>query len=385
MPNTEPRLDLRTVYDIEIDFAKSHGSFVYDKRTSEQYLDFLNMFSSLPLGYNHPIFDSSFEKKIINVTKLRMANNLFASSELLDFKKRFSKYLKHPHLHFTSTGALAVEAGMKAALYQKKNSDPIFWALDKAFHGINCWGFLTDTYGSTKPRIDWYPKNKWQNLHLDKMIEVLSNDQEPENLTGIVVEPILCTSGDIYLPSNDLIKLQSLCKNKNISFIVDEIQTGFGPSGEMWYSDRIGLDYDILIFGKKSQIMGINASESYSEAFQSDYRILEVTFDGDLVDAIRSDYILQAYERDDLLKKAINRETEIKGLLGPILKNFRAVGNLWAFDFDTPQERDIFCSDCFNKRLLVNKGGLSSVRMRPNLAVTDSEIEDMYRIIKSVI
>ena len=61
MPNTEPRLDLRTVYDIEIDFAKSHGSFVYDKRTSEQYLDFLNMFSSLPLGYNHPIFDTQLK------------------------------------------------------------------------------------------------------------------------------------------------------------------------------------------------------------------------------------------------------------------------------------------------------------------------------------
>ena len=40
---------------------------------------------------------------------------------------------------------------------------------------------------------------------------------------------------------------------------------------------------------------------------------------------------LNFQERDDLLKKAINRETEIKGLLGPILKNFRAVGNLWAF------------------------------------------------------
>ena len=118
----------------------------------------------------------------------------------MDFKKRFSKYLKYPHLHFTSTGALAVEAGMKAALYKKKNTDPIFWALDKAFHGINCWGFLTDSYGSTEPRINWYPKNKWKNLPLNKMIEILSNDQEPKELTGIVIEPILCTSGDIYLP-----------------------------------------------------------------------------------------------------------------------------------------------------------------------------------------
>lgn len=385
MSNTKTNKSLRTVYDIEIDFNKSHGSYLYDKKHEVEYLDFLNMFSSLPLGYNHSIFDSSFEKKILSVSKLRMANNLFASSELIDFKNRFSKYLKHPHLHFTSTGALAVEAGMKAALYKKKIKDPVFWALDKAFHGINCWGFLTDPYGPTEPRINWYPQNKWENLSLKRMIKILSDDQEPEELTGIVIEPILCTSGDIYLPPEDLKILQRLCRKKNISFIVDEIQTGFGPSGEMWYSDRIGLDYDILIFGKKSQIMGINASESYYEAFESNYRILEVTFDGDLIDAIRSDYILQAYEKHNLLQKALKREDEIKGMLSSSLDNFRATGNLWAFDFINAEERDTFCLNCFDKRLLVNKGGLSSVRMRPNLAVTDDEMEKMLRIIKSII
>ncbi len=378
-------MHLRTVYDIEIDFDKSNGSYVYDKKHKVKYLDFLNMFSSLPLGYNHPIFDSSFEKKILSASKLRMANNLFASSELSDFKTRFMQYLKHPHIHFTSTGALAVEAGMKAALYKKKTKNPIFWALDKAFHGINSWGFLTDSFGSTAPRINWYPKNNWENLALNKMIQILTNNEEPKELTGIVIEPILCTSGDIYLPVDDLIELNNLCKKKNISFIVDEIQTGFGPAGEMWYSDRIGLDYDILIFGKKSQIMGINASEDYSDAFESDYRILEVTFDGDLIDAIRADYILQAYEKDNLLSKAKRREDEIKILLGSLLKNFRATGNLWAFDFDNSEDRDIFCSNCYKQKLLVNKGGLNTVRMRPNLAVSDDEIEEMYKIIKSTI
>jgi L-lysine 6-transaminase len=385
MPNRTANMPLRTVYDIEIDFEKSKGSFVYDKKLKVKYLDFLNMFSSLPLGYNHPIFDISYEKKILSVSKLRMANNLFISSELIDFKRRFMKYLKYPHLHFTSTGALAVEAGMKVALYKKKSKEPIFWALDKAFHGINSWGFLTDSYGPTEPRINWYPKNKWENLPLDKMIEILSNNSEPKELTGIVIEPILCTSGDIYLPKDNLVKLKNLCKKKNISFIVDEIQTGFGPAGEMWYSDRIGLDYDILIFGKKSQIMGINASDDYRDAFESDYRILEVTFDGDLIDAIRADYILQAYEKDNLLMKAKKRESEIQSLLGTILDNFRATGNLWAFDFDSSKDRDTFCSNCFDQKLLVNKGGLNSVRMRPNLAVSDDEVEEMYKIIKNII
>ena len=372
----------KTVYDIIIDFEKSHGSFLYDKNRGDQFLDFFSMFSTLPLGYNHYIFDDSFEKKISSVSKIRMANNLFSSDELINFRTKFQQYLLHPFVHFTSSGALAVESALKTVLFEKKIDKPVFWALKKAFHGINSWGFLTDPYGSTKERIDWYPKNNWENLNIDEMIESLNNNSHPDQLAGILIEPILCTSGDIYIEPDKLRQLSKICKKKNICFMVDEIQTGFGPTGSMWYSDRIELEYDILIFGKKSQIMGINVSEDYNLAFQSPLRILEVTFDGDLVDAIRAEYILNAYEKDDLLKKAKLREGEIISSLSQYFKNFRATGNLWAFDFDTTKERDDFCERCFKNKLLINKGGLLSVRMRPNLAVSDSEIEDMHKIIE---
>ena len=48
-------------------------------------------------------------------------------------------------------------------------------------------------------------------------------------------------------------------------------------------------------------------------------------------------------------------------------------------------DRDNFCNRCFESGLLVNKGGNSSGRMRPNLAVKDEEIEDMLKIIQTVI
>ncbi|MDB3994427.1 aminotransferase class III-fold pyridoxal phosphate-dependent enzyme [Gammaproteobacteria bacterium] len=374
-----------TVYDIKIDFEKSSGSYVYDKNREKKFLDFLSMFSSLPLGYQHPIFDKSFEEKIIAVSKIRMANNLFLSEELIDFKMHFSQYLKHPYVHFTSTGALAVEAALKSALFEKKVEKPVFWALEKAFHGINSWGFLTDKFGPTKERIDWYPDSDWQNLNIDTMLKALKDNEIPNELVGIVIEPILCTSGDIYISVEKLKELSSLCRQHNICFILDEIQTGFGPTGKMWYADRVNLDYDILIFGKKSQIMGINVNEEYSSSFKSPLRILEVTFDGDLIDAIRSDYILKAYEKYNLLSLARSRELEIKDSLGGLFNNFRATGNLWAFDFDNRTDRDNFCNRCFESGLLVNKGGNSSVRMRPNLAVKDEEIEDMLKIIQAVI
>ena len=46
-----------SVFNIKIDFDKSQGSYIFDKNTDKEYLDFFGMFSSIPLGYNHPIFD----------------------------------------------------------------------------------------------------------------------------------------------------------------------------------------------------------------------------------------------------------------------------------------------------------------------------------------
>ena len=83
---------MKTIFDITIDFEKSHGSFLFDKKTNSDYLDFFSVFSSLPLGYNHSIFDRSFEKKISVIAKIRMGNNLFLSDELIDFKNHFREY-----------------------------------------------------------------------------------------------------------------------------------------------------------------------------------------------------------------------------------------------------------------------------------------------------
>ncbi len=47
-----------SVFNIKIDFDKSQGSYVYDKNTGYNYLDFMGMYSSLPIGYNHPVFDT---------------------------------------------------------------------------------------------------------------------------------------------------------------------------------------------------------------------------------------------------------------------------------------------------------------------------------------
>ena len=86
---------IRSVFDITIDFNKSYGSYLFDRKTNHAFLDLFSMFSSLPLGYNHPIFDESFDQKIRSISHLRMSNNLFHSKELIDFERKFQKISFH--------------------------------------------------------------------------------------------------------------------------------------------------------------------------------------------------------------------------------------------------------------------------------------------------
>ena len=43
-------------FNINVNFKKSHGSYLYDNKAEREYLDFFGMYASLPLGYNHEIF-----------------------------------------------------------------------------------------------------------------------------------------------------------------------------------------------------------------------------------------------------------------------------------------------------------------------------------------
>ena len=148
------------VYDIYIDFEKSHGTYLFDKKTGNYYLDIFSMFSSLPLGYNHEIFNDEYHRKIKNIASVKMCNNLFHSDEFESFKESINRLSFHPNMHFCSTGALAVESALKCAFEVSKKPDSIVVGTEDSFHGINSWGFITDSnIPSVKNRVINFPKN----------------------------------------------------------------------------------------------------------------------------------------------------------------------------------------------------------------------------------
>jgi L-lysine 6-transaminase len=373
---------MKSVFDITIDFEKSHGSFVYDKKLNVEYLDLFSMYSSLPLGYNHAIFDDEYKEKISNISYLRTCNNLFKSDELSDFLIAFEDHVFSSNIHFTCTGALAVESALKSAMEYKKVKNPMVLSLDDSFHGISSWGgFITDRFEPVGERLKFCPENNWRNLAFDD-VEKYFAEEDLSNLVAFVLEPIRCTYGDKYVPKEQIFRIQELCRANDVCFIVDEVQTGFGVTGQMWYMDHLQITPDILIFGKKSQICGIVLSDKYSEAHDSPSKKLSVTFDGDLIDAVRGLYVMRAYEKFGLLSNANTQSDIFRSFFESKVLNYRSSGLLIAFDFESSDQRNNFISSAYHNKLLCNPTGKSSVRLRPNMAISTEEVERALDICK---
>lgn len=374
---------MKALFDITIDFSKSKGSYLFDKKSGKQFLDLFSLYSTLPLGYNHPVFDKTFYDEVCRVACIRMTNNMFYSDELQEFISVFSKHVFSEHIHFTCTGALAIEAAIKCAMVKKKVENPMVISLKKSFHGLNSWGFITDRFAATAERMKFYPKNAWKNLTFDELDQYF-NAGKIYNLVAIVLEPIQCTAGDLYISLEQIKKIRDFCLLNDVCLIVDEIQTGMGVTGSMWYSDKIGLSPDILVFGKKAQVSGIVVKDKYAECITSPVQKLEVTYDGDLIDAIRSKYVLKAYKNEGLIEDANKKGELFREILQSKVLNYRSSGLLVAFDFETGEIRDRFTALCFKHGLICNGTGERAVRMRPNLAISQAEIENTETLLNKV-
>ena len=348
-----------SLYNIKIDFEKSSGSYIFDKNTDRKYLDFMGMYSSLPLGYNHVIFDSSeWREDILRVSKLKIVNCEILSDEYEEFHSSFTKFTDADNVHFTCTGALANEAAIKTAMWYKgPRHDGYILSIKNSFHGINSVGnIITTRFSGIDTRLGALPGDSiWPKADTvnDAIHHIQNNERLPGSLQGIIIEPIQSTYGDNHLSCESITALRHACTEYDIPLIFDEVQTGFGSTGKVWYSQHLGVKPDITSFGKKSQVSGIVVSDSHSKVFE-EHKRLSVTFDGDLVDMIRCKHIIKAIEKYDLLANAEELGTYFKSKLNKLqyIENVRSVGLLIAFDFTSKERRDSFCKNLYKNGMI---------------------------------
>ena len=376
-------------FGINIDFDRSHGSYIHDRNTKRKYLDFFGMYASLPLGYNHKIFQSdAFREEILRTAAQKVNNCEFVSEETLEFDRLFSEYAGRnlfKFFHYCCTGSLAIEAAIKTCMFYKRHITPKILSFHNSFHGINSYGgFVTSRFSPANKKLGNLPEPF--SIKVDMNIASIRDQLKSGDITCILVEPIQCSSGDIHHESSFFHDLQNLAAEYDVPVVYDEIQIGFGSTGRLWYFEHLRTSPDIVVYGKKAQLSGIMAKEKFFETFsRENCTKLEVTWDADILDMIRCKYIIRAYKQYNILENVKKQEKRlVSGLKSmPALKNIRYSGLIVGFDLQSVGKRDTLIKKLYKNGLICNQTGQKSIRVRPNLNLKDAETDIALDIIES--
>ena len=405
-------------YEQVLDLEKSHGVWLHDSRTGEDYLDCFTSFASWPIGYNHPMMiDSQFIEKVKLAGSNNPANSDLYTSEMADFVETFATHVsppEFPHHFWVAGGALAVENALKTAFDWKarklgrdiKDSadDLVILHLKDAFHGRS--GYTLSLTNTDPIKTALFPKFKWPRVHNPTIIFDLEgnieNDIESEEsksaeqiesafvdykdrIAAIIIEPMQGEGGDNHFRTNFFALLRSFADQNEALLIYDEIQTGFWGSGKPWLWQHHGIAPDIVVFGKKTQVCGIYANERIDEVSDNVFSVssrINSTFGGNLMDMVRCKRFIEIIKSENLGENILDKGKKFVAGLRKIatthteVSNVRGIGSLVAFTLPNGTIRDSVINNLLKNHVLAMKSGPNSIRFRLPLIISDVEVSD---------
>lgn len=410
-------------FHLVIDLERSHGCYMVDALEGREYLDCYSSFSTMPLGHNHPkLADPGFRRSLMLAALGNPANSDVYSREYAAFVEIFRRHaVPEPfhHLFFVAGGSVAVENAMKAAFdwkVQRNRARGVSGGGDKilhfrqAFHGRT--GYTLSVTNTDPNKTADFPKFAWPRIsnpvvrfpvdvEAAEAAERRACDEieaafaaDPHGIAAILIEPIQCEGGDNHLRPEFVRQLRAYADRYEALLMFDEVQTGFGTVGTMWAFQQLGVVPDIVAFGKKSQVCGIMSTGRIDEVERNVFRVssrINSTWGGNLVDMVRCARCLQIMVEDDLVSNAERVGAAfLAGLVAlaervPELSNPRGRGLLLAFDLADPAARDAVRRELWQNGLACLACGPRSIRFRPALIFSETDVERALSILERVL
>ena len=405
-------------FHLTLDLRHSRGSWIVDAETGERYLDLYAFYASAPLGINPPGLgdDPEFMALLAEAAVNKPTNPDIYTSHYADFVETFARVLGDPalpHLFFIEGGALAVENALKCAFdWKSRHNEARGYSphlgtkvlhLTRAFHGRS--GYTLSLTNTDPVKTDRFPKFDWPRIDVpavtfplgEHLTEVVSAERHalsqaeaafrdhPHDIACFIAEPIQSEGGDNHMRPEFLQAMQRMCRENDALFIVDEVQTGVGTTGTAWAYQQLGLEPDVVAFGKKVQLGGIMAGRRVDEVPDNVFEVssrINSTWGGGLADMVRSRRLLEIIERDRVFDQAaatgawlLTELAELGTRFPGLVSNVRGRGLLCAFDLPGTEERDLLLTILREQeKVLLLPSGTRSVRFRPALAISQGEL-----------
>lgn len=415
-------------FPIVLDLDKSGNGYYVDAVSGRSFVDFFSCFASVPLSLNHPgMRTDEFIREIGRVALHKPSNSdlytdvmagfvdtLFATAAAKHFKYSF----------FIEGGALANENALKVAFdwkvrknfakgYTREVGHKVIH-FQQAFHGRS--GYTMSLTNTDPNKVALFPKFDFPRILNPKMEfpctgETLERvmraetmavrqmemtiQEHGDDIAAIIMEPIQGEGGDNHFRPEFLQQVRRIADENDILLIFDEVQTGVGMTGTWWAFEQLGVQPDIMSFGKKMQVCGILVSDRIDDINDHVFRVssrINSTWGGNLVDMARAQRYLSIIHEQNYIHNAaqqgkylLNKMQALAAEFPAMISNVRGRGLFAAFDMPDAHVRSAFIEEAYNQGLLILGCGTKSVRFRPTLDVSTSIIDEGTHIIETVV
>jgi 4-aminobutyrate aminotransferase len=403
-------------YPLVVESGK--GCIVKDVDGNE-YIDFNSGLVCLNVGHNHPKVIEAIKKQCDRF--LHYSNTDFYYQEVLDLAEKLTEITPgkfEKKAYFGNSGAESVEAAVKIAKWHTRRQ--LFIGFISAFHGRTV-GALSFTASKPAQRRYFFPlmpgvthvpygycyrcpfKLTFPDCHywcIDFVDEyVLQKYVPPEDVAGIVVEPIQGEGGYVVPPPEYHQRLKKLADKYGILLIADEVQSGMGRTGKWFAIEHWGVEPDILCTAK-ALASGLPLGATISSAKVMDWGpgAHASTFGGNPVSCVAALAVINAIKEEKLLENAakqgsyiMKRLEEFKeesGIVGDVRGKGLMIGMEIVEDKEskTPAPKKVgeIMMRSWKRGVSVITCGASTIRVAPPIIITRELVDAALDIIIDV-
>ncbi len=403
----------------DIAFERGEGVYLYDFE-GRKYLDFVSGIATMNVGHCHPQVVSAIcdqAQMLIHGAShvgymAPYVDMLEALKEIAPGELRFGKGI------LVNSGSEAVETGIKLARYVTNRS--MILAFTDSFHGRSMGalaltasntlfrhrlpGLLAGVYHTPYPYCYRCPL-KYTSVQdcglacLNLVEKALETVVHPDDLAGIIVEPIAGEGGYIVPPEGFLTGLREICDRVGALLIVDEVQTGLGRTGKMFAVEHWDVEPDIVCLAKAlggglplgAVLAKIELMDQWPPAAQG------TTFGGNPVACraglatlniiLEQELMAHAVEIGDFIQTRFNDAQSDLAIIGQVRGKGLMVG-VELINADGSPAADIIkevIKEMGSKGIVMTKCGTSALRLAPPLIISKEQAEEGVDTILSVL
>ena len=402
----ENRHGAHNYHPLPVVLDRGEGVVVWDI-DGKEYYDFLSAYSAVNQGHCHPAIVKAM---VDQANKLTLTSRAFYSSNLGNYEQFITEYFGYDKVLPMNTGAEAVETAIKIArkwAYDVKGvpaNKARILTCGENFHGrtttIVSFSTDDDATGGFGPYTPGFDVIEYNNL------DVLRKAVKDPNVAGFLVEPIQGEAG-VNVPSeNYILEAHAICKEANVLFMADEVQTGIARTGALLATcgnctcsgscerQATFVKADLLILGK-----ALSGGAYPVSAVLADESVMNVihpgqhgsTFGGNPVAAEVAIAALSVVRDEDLALNARTLGHQFRAGIEAIAKEcsliklVRGRGLLNAVIInDTPESTTAWdlCVAMKDNGLLAKPTHGNIIRFAPPLVITKEQLDECLAIIR---